>query len=308
MFEDERPSPRAAIRNWLIQTDNRARPASRSAPEHKRRRHQGSVHCDRRSRRSPNDHTTPANGAVGPEIRAHDKERGPRNAHSDAKPTSSRPPQWEEVNPHRLDDVGLATRLDLQAPFRAFGRQNKTISQSQRPRRSPKSDTSYLEPAAIDNSTGTPSVNQYLTEDRTSLRDLKKPASTSHHYLTASKSSSAHSVSPSKPARLYERRARHKTRENLYEPGSEKKRRRKQKPADDEDKQRKPKKRRRVEKSGNALMHDFAAENVSRDRLTVSSRLADFYPTNKSFQLKPTEALGLFGRGRASSPVKRRGC
>ncbi|KAI9835682.1 MAG: hypothetical protein M1819_001859 [Sarea resinae] len=87
---------------------------------------------------------------------------------------------------------------------------------------------------------------------------------------------------------MYDKRKRHKTRLNLYQPesGAEK-----HGPKSRERKKRQSKKERKS-KSGSALMHNFAAKNVNKDRITVI----------------PSVALGLFGKGRASSPTKKRGC
>ena len=72
---------------------------------------------------------------------------------------------------------------------------------------------------------------------------------------------------PEKPAGSYERRPRHKTREDRYElkDGT----RDKKKVAKKDSQEKKQKKHKRREKSGAALMHSFTAQNVSHDRLTV---------------------------------------
>ena len=72
--------------------------------------------------------------------------------------------------------------------------------------------------------------------------------------------------SSSPPARPYERRARHKTRHDKYESKPEKGQRKETAAKD-----RRPSRRQKgsMKKSGAALMHDFDAPNVARDRLTV---------------------------------------
>lgn len=72
---------------------------------------------------------------------------------------------------------------------------------------------------------------------------------------------------PDKPAESYERRPRHKTREDRYElkDGPREKRT----VADKDGWEKKRKKHKRREKSGGALMHNFTAHNVVHDRLTV---------------------------------------
>ena len=69
----------------------------------------------------------------------------------------------------------------------------------------------------------------------------------------------------------YERRPRHKTRQDRYELKGNNKDSEKMKQATKKDRgEKKQKKHKRKEKSGTALMHDFAAQNVAHDRLTVS--------------------------------------
>ncbi|MCJ1437087.1 hypothetical protein MMC27_006472 [Xylographa pallens] len=93
--------------------------------------------------------------------------------------------------------------------------------------------------------------------------------------------------SPAKPMKTYERRSRYKTKEDRYElqdatahdqASKEKKRKKTTRPL-------------RKEKSGSAVLHNFAADNVASDRLT----------------LRPGTNLGLFAKGRASSPYRRGG-
>ena len=76
-------------------------------------------------------------------------------------------------------------------------------------------------------------------------------------------------ISPEKPAKTYERRSRHKTREDRYEvkQGKTHKEENKQ---ELKKKNKKQGKRKRKEKSGAALMSSFSAKNIARDRLTVS--------------------------------------
>ncbi|KAL8776578.1 MAG: hypothetical protein Q9213_008214 [Squamulea squamosa] len=96
--------------------------------------------------------------------------------------------------------------------------------------------------------------------------------------------------SPDKAAKTYEKRPRRKTREDRYELKKDKKHdQTNEGRAKAHDKRKK--KRKGVEKSGAALMQKFSAKNVETDRLT----------------LRAAVPVGLFGKGRASSLVKRKG-
>jgi len=85
------------------------------------------------------------------------------------------------------------------------------------------------------------------------------------------------SSSSSAPSENFERRKRHKTRENLYEPHSGAlKRRSKQKDKDEVKEGKRKKKHRRTEKKrkdakkpGQNLINNFSADRVHHDRLTV---------------------------------------
>lgn len=85
----------------------------------------------------------------------------------------------------------------------------------------------------------------------------------------SSRASNADVDWPEKSAKNYERRSRHKTREDRYDLHKDRK--------PDQKKEVKPKtgieskkKRKGVQKSGAALMQNFSAGNVETDRLTVS--------------------------------------
>lgn len=90
-----------------------------------------------------------------------------------------------------------------------------------------------------------------------------------HESVDVSSPSDATIALPEKPLKTYERRPRHKTREDHYELKENKKRAAAK--ADEKAAPRKSKKsRKRKEKSGAALMHGFSAACVDSDRLTVS--------------------------------------
>ncbi|KAK5010358.1 hypothetical protein LTR28_010378 [Elasticomyces elasticus] len=92
------------------------------------------------------------------------------------------------------------------------------------------------------------------------------------------------------PAKTYERKARHKTRTDRYEPKIDtSKRRTARREKKSTEKRRKTKKTR--ENLSTGLVQSFHAKNVPKNRLT----------------LKPSANLGIFKKGRASSPRRGRG-
>ncbi|KAL5379391.1 hypothetical protein DPSP01_008459 [Paraphaeosphaeria sporulosa] len=94
----------------------------------------------------------------------------------------------------------------------------------------------------------------------------------------------------------YRRKPRRKTRPDRYEPLSKDAKERglhaqKRDKGESNMERRKSRCKKEASKSGNGIVHSFQAKNVPRGRLT----------------LKPREKLGLFNKGRVSSPVKGRG-
>ncbi|KAF2146854.1 uncharacterized protein K452DRAFT_355288, partial [Aplosporella prunicola CBS 121167] len=113
-------------------------------------------------------------------------------------------------------------------------------------------------------------------------RPLETPGAAADDDLTFADDAAASIHSP--PVQ-YARRPRHKTRPDTYEPRKDDAEQRRKK-------HHKPKERRSKRRDKpDGLVHTFHAKHVARDRLT----------------LKPKENLGLFKKGRASSPVRGRG-
>ncbi|CAL3962303.1 unnamed protein product [Diplocarpon coronariae] len=103
---------------------------------------------------------------------------------------------------------------------------------------------------------------------------------------------SSHTSSRNPPRETFEKRIRHKTREDRYEP--KKKVRSGKDGVQNTSKKRRVKRgdrRKAAKKSGEELMQNFSSTNVARDRLTM----------------RPSNGPGLFKNGRASSPARRRG-
>ncbi|KAL8848612.1 MAG: hypothetical protein Q9221_006386 [Calogaya cf. arnoldii] len=187
--------------------------------------------------------------------------------------------------------LNVAEQLGLHAPFRSFasrsaGPQTELRLEDHRRKRRRRSSSlaSFLEPAFY------PNVNEEgdLDQDRDSLQPKK--GQHQHQHTHIERSSRASSANIGRAAKTYERRPRHKTREDRYDLQKDKK---PEKTKDVKSKAHdKPKKKRKgVQKSGAALMQNFSAGNIDTDRLT----------------LKATAPVGLFGKGRASSPVRRKG-
>ena len=274
MSDSERQSPRTAIRNWLQATNSKSHAKPTDAlPERqnieRRSTHHVRRHHTKRHRSEPkNQHAEEA----GQERPRHKKSRV--NSHQAQ-------PQLPSKENTAVDSNGLnlAERLGLHAPFRTFKdhSDNGIPDVEGRPRKRRRirtSTSSYLEPAATndlsDNDHDHPSHTTILrmANEGPALGDRGKNTSP-----TASQGSEMLSPSPEKLLKSYERRPRHKTRQDRYElkgsnrdslktPRIEKKDRGENKP--------KKHKHQRKEKSGAALMHDFAAQNVAHDRLTVS--------------------------------------
>lgn len=316
MSDSERQSPRVAIRNWLQTTDSKlnAKPtdALREGQDIERpsRRHARRHHTKRYRSETKDQHAEEA----GRERPTHD------NSELNSRQAQSRLHSKENIAV-KSNSLGLAERLGLHAPFRTFKDHSDNsvpdVEGCPRKRRRIRSSTSsYLEPAAAndlsDNGHDRPHYTMILhtANERPAFGDRGKNTSS-----TASQGSETLLPSPEKLLKSYERRPRHKTRQDRYELKDSSRdgvKTLKTAKKDRAEKMQKKHKHKRKEKSGAALMHDFAAQNVAQDRLTVSctqflyvSRTcgADTGP-----KLKPAKTLGLFGKGRASSPVRRRGC
>ncbi|KAL8708825.1 MAG: hypothetical protein Q9225_007546, partial [Loekoesia sp. 1 TL-2023] len=273
-------SPRAAIREWLAHTDQ--------GPPIRSKRNQESQKPEREGRskrqRSPHHHY---GEALNPSRKAGEARHDPEDRHHQRARR-----ELDDFPDNHRDGRNLADQLGLHAPFRSFATRGtdvapevqRNVVRSKR-RRSPSVTSSYLEPATCFRQDKIKKTGHEATAENARRHRNQHSGS-----ITSSRSSSATVPSPEKPMKSYERRSRRKTREDRYELKHGKKR---AKPKDGEKLPlgKSKRKRKRMEKSGAALMHNFSANNVEPERLT----------------LKSTVPLGLFGRGRASSPVRRRG-
>lgn len=88
----------------------------------------------------------------------------------------------------------------------------------------------------------------------------------------------------------FEKRARHKTREDRYDPNKEKSRNRKEKEVEEAEKQprkrreKKSDKRKAAKKAGEDLMNNFSSKSIGQDRLTVCIS-PSLFPTSFNFSL-----------------------
>lgn len=282
MSDAEQQSPRAAIRKWLQITDSKslARPSDPEQQSFKR----GFKYHSRRGQwtRCPSETKDPHDEEAAREHRRHSKS-GSRQKHVTDRsllvnPLQARPRKHSEASTTVIPDGrGLAERLGLHAPFRTFkDRSDDNIAEAQsRPRkrrRSKSSTSSYLEPAAAndlsDNDHTRPSHATILStvSERPAVSDRDNNVSP-----MASKGAEVISPSLEKLLKPYEKRPRHKTRIDRYELKESSRHSKKTKQDAKKDRgDKKQKKRERKEKSGAALMHGFAAQNVVHDRLTVS--------------------------------------
>ncbi|KAF2705351.1 hypothetical protein K504DRAFT_506295 [Pleomassaria siparia CBS 279.74] len=110
-----------------------------------------------------------------------------------------------------------------------------------------------------------------------------------------SSSSTSHSLGSSLSSQQYVRRPRRKTRPECYDPTAkdvgERVTHAHRRLKDESKRTKRKRKPGKVKKQGSGIVQSFRAKNVPTDRLT----------------LKPREKLGIFNKGRASSPVKGRG-
>ncbi|KAL8913142.1 MAG: hypothetical protein Q9172_007345 [Xanthocarpia lactea] len=296
MPSPERQSPRAAIREWLSHTD----PTTSTGTEQnaftqsKRREGHSKGRPSTGRHKSPRPKAKEAQRMPNDDLDQPQKIRG-RCLKVDDALINTPALLKSELRGHPgdlKDGRNVAEQLGLHAPFRSFASRSADMQPEPKPeshrhkrRRKSSSSASYLEPRVY------PNASNEVEEARKSLEPKQGQHRKQHTHMDLTSHASSTTIhSPEKPAKTYERRSRHKTREDHYDLPKDKKR--------DYTKEAKPKahhkpkkKRKGVGKSGGALMQKFSAKNVDTDRLT----------------LKTTAPVGLFGKGRASSPVRRKG-
>ena len=271
MAHDERESPRAAIIEWL--NNNHAQEqlsrtpldSYKKASKHHLKRH-------------------------GPERHSVADTHLPRKTASNCvRCRRNRPEENYTANSPSTDSAALGVGsarytklysrdrprgvpLDLQAQFSksthysAVQNDSGNVHRHRKRCRSLSSPSVPLQPAKMKDLTGLASdpISDNKCRKKQSS-DVKRAEDNSYSlFLTESPRIAVESA---KPTRSYERRPRRKTREDHYELKQDKKA--KKYPMSRNGPRRDVKKRRRKEKTGAALMHDFTAQNVSNNRLTV---------------------------------------
>ena len=121
----------------------------------------------------------------------------------------------------------------------------------------------------------------------------------------------SHAAIPDAPNKTYDKRARHKTRIDRYEPKTKKQKRERTTDKDKKSNQRRRKPRRKDDGGRTiGLVQTFQLKNGPRNnRLTVSvqARLIDDLTLIPILQLKPDTSTGLFKHGRASVQLTGKG-
>lgn len=279
MAGDERQSPRAAIRSWLDKTISNSRPFPNDAGIEPHGQDLGSRHHSTREEKRLRPSIEPTGQCDDRHLakrrgRRESREVPERDMHTSIPLKSHGEEYARKRSELRLGDSSFAEALGLHTPFRNFREQDDnpgidkhdSVHRRKR-RRKASSTTSCLEPAVPSGVTDSDN-GQQMPDGR--LEPSKQSPSEDEDDRSSSGSSQRTVTAkpcPQKPTKSYERRPRHKTREDRYElkeSTGDKKR-----PAKDEGRKKKPKKHKRKEKSGAALMHSFTAQNVSHDRLTV---------------------------------------
>ena len=278
MVHEVPESPRAVIRTWLRQTNDSSRLESNHIES------ELPVHRSQEARR----HKTRANREITTQTRNRGHPKHVANAETGqplqpapnkAFPSSSHREQPQDRTAKALrpspGDPGFAESLGLHPPFRTFRvRSEDTLLHQEDPVRTRKrkrkasSTISYLEPAVVEELTDAENGKWKPHERERTRRLLPSDEDGDLGPLSEFlRRPDQTTVLPEKPAGSYERRPRHKTREDRYElkDGT----REKKKVANKDSQEKKQKKHKRREKSGGALMHSFTAQNVAHDRLTV---------------------------------------
>ena len=280
MAHEERQSPRAAIRAWLRQTN------FNSSLESNHIESKLPVHRSEEARRHKTRYNREITSQSG--TRAHPKrvangesrepvQRDPNKSIPSTSNSYREEPQEQTTKALQLrpGDPGFAELLGLHPPFRTFRVQGEDILVDQedpirirRRKRKASSTISYLEPAVVDELTDAED-GKWTPYERERISRLP-PCDGNGELKSASgflQRPDQTTALPEKPAESYERRPRRKTREDRYELKDGARDRKKVAKKDSQEK--KQKKHKRREKSGAALMHNFTAQNVSHDRLTV---------------------------------------
>ncbi|KAL8832901.1 MAG: hypothetical protein Q9170_004681 [Blastenia crenularia] len=283
MFSPRRQSPRAAIREWLAHTNQEPSIRNKEKAEIQTTEHKG-----------PNKRQRSPIHVLGDRRQSQRQAKDLRQENQDQlrSQVKGNTLAGSTLNEAKIGR-NLADQLGLYAPFRSFATRGDDVTPEvqrdrKRRKRNQRSSTtsSFLEPAACSRRVARGAKHQLDAETASNRHQSQHVGNA----IVSSVPSNSTGPSPKKPGKSYERRSRHKTREDRYEFKQGKGH--KKIKNDEKMAQQKPSKtKKRVKKSGAALMHTFSANNVEAERLTLQN----------------TVPLGLFGKGRASSPLRRRG-
>ncbi|KAL8647061.1 MAG: hypothetical protein Q9210_005776 [Variospora velana] len=258
MSSPKRQSPRTAIKEWLAHAEPESLAKIKPSIDCR--------HKDRASKDEPEQSLKPAFGECSNQRFSAEQQRKRRHGrvHHVSKKNNTNNPPKEAKTEHNLAD-----QLGLHAPFHSFATRTADIpTQSQldrerrKRRRQPSSSSSDLEPAACFRED---MKKQDANEDAAAKQRRHEER---HENIDVFSLSNVIIASPKKPLKTYERRPRHKTREDRYVLKENKKR----DTSKAHEKAARPKSKRskkRNEKSGAALMHGFSAACVDSERLTL---------------------------------------
>ncbi len=274
MLEDEPTSPRTRISKWLSKADGsidktRTRKV-RTKAIHSKSEHRKEVSSHPEQPAQPSgvsnltkdlSYDNHALTSARHQKRVSDQ---PHRGHGRFRARLDDRETKEPAESSKPPECGIAKRMGLQGPFRGFGNEEGPViyekSRSAKRQRKVLSSSSDLQPAILADR------NTDLQEEKVSynMKVYRNSATVSH----GSDQSTMLFSSPKRVEKTYERRPRHKTREDLYEVQPTKERKKKA-PTRGAEKEKPVDKRRKRMKSGGVLMHDFNAPNIPNDRLTV---------------------------------------
>lgn len=285
MPANDQDSPRAKIRDWLSKTESKGKRKSvRGHPKYSNNEHAAlleSRYPTHAAALSPRIRaSTGKDHAFHSNYPARQESSHQRAAYESQTFEDDRFHEGELARKSKYQEHHVGDPAGSQRPFRVYGHDAQpTIetSQARKRRRTCRSVSSELQPAAIAECDCTAYA----------AKDLQDGGGAGHSHNIKNVESSAnlsnvshHSAiffsSPERAPDTYERRRRHKTREDRYDI--------KHSIARQENTAGRPRKgersgktKRHKEKSGEALMQDFNAANVSSERLTVSLRYHDYW-------------------------------
>ena len=271
-------SPRAKIRQWLSETESKVNLNS-SIQDHSQ--------CSKNGKTALLEPKHPIHQAdFSPQIRVKtDREHhyyraspATQGTHHQHSACSIEPQPEEEPGiiskylEHRAEDPS-----GLQGHCRAYGQDAQLAVETTRPRKRQRT----TQPASSGSERASSAGLDRITRDHGAGHSGHiQPAKRNSVYSDVSKQSAIFFSSPKQAPITYERRRRHKTREDHYDikhsiarQGKTAVRSRKG--------GRSAKTRRHKEKSGRALMQDFTAPNVPSERLTVGAPCRDCWRRDK---------------------------